>query len=618
MTATDTLKSTKITTAVEFLSDVNEKGYSTSLLRKYLMEKRGLTAEEVEEAFVLNRGRAETPAREKLGNKSKKERVIWSNGSSERAEKSTGPANAPFWDLSLLLPSKRAAGHRLINGFLDHEKIYISTLECLQKEYYEHIARFADHGKFQMSRKEVDEIFKRIPDMLRFHKGFFWDLQRGSNIGRMFVQQFKFFEGYAEYMKDIQRTLNKMQMYIRDNKLSICLALVSERSSRQNVDMIDLLLTPLERIREYKNFLDTLLSWTDRSQTTDYEVLGKASRRIGRVAAYIEKYKYGISNQNEMNKVQRFLGDQCDILAPDRAIIRRGMMMSRNASWTARNKRQVFFLFNDMLLWTNKNGTLQNAVHLSICEAIPSCAKNNPERKFEILYRGKRPKTIKLECEGVEERNDWYSAVERTIVAAKENRLQASSKSEPVLTEKYKEYSDNLGDGENKAPELFGVDRVDEEDSRLEQSEKLDNPYNKRYTFTSSFRIQEFKTFDPMGDNVSQISEQDVAFYQQKRHKDESSLPTSAILSPFGQIEKGEKTGRSNEAELSPERKKELIAIADFQRNSCEDLTEDIKEHSEFSYDKRQNSNIIRCSNIVDENTIAKPSSRFTIRLDDL
>jgi len=616
MTATGTLSSAKITTAVEFLNDVNEKGYTTTLLKKYLMEKRGLTASEVEEAFVQKRKRLEALARKKHGTKSKKERAV-RNGRSALEGKSTAPASEPFWDLSILIPSKRASGHRLINGFLDHEKIYISILECLQKEYYEQLARFADNRKFQMSRKEIDEIFYRIPEMLKFHKGFFWDLKRGYNIGRIFVQQFKFFEGYAEYMKDIQRTLNKMRTYIRDNKLAMCLSLLNERSSRENVDMMDLLITPLERIREYKNFLETLLSWTDRTQTTDWEVLGKASRRIGRVASYIEKYKYGISNQNEMNKVQRFLGDQCDILAPERAIVRRGMMMSRCGGWTVRSKKQVFFLFNDMLLWTNKNGSLQNAVHLSTCEAIPSCAKNNPERKFEILFSGKRQKTIKLECESVKERNEWYTAVGTTISEAKKNCLQAPSNSQPVVKRKYKENSDSPSDGENKSTKLFDVDRGDDEDSRLDQSEKLDNPYNKRYTLTSSFRIQEFKVFDPMGDTVSQISEQDTGFYKAKRYTDERRISTSEMLSPFEMLEKGGKAKNPNETVLSAERRNELIAIANFHRNSFEDENEDIKDHNELSDNKPRTSHIIRCSTI-DEETTAKPSSRFTIRLDGL
>merc|ERR1719513_322286 len=197
---------------------------------------------------------------------------------------------------------------------------------------------------------------------------------------------------------DCQKTVYKMRKFIRDPRLQGCLAQISERSTIPNKEMMDLLLTPLERMLDYRDFLNKLYSWGDKSMTTDYDLLGKAARRIGRVAAYIEKYKYGIINQNEMNKVQKFLSDQCDILSPERSIIRRGMMVRRSSGWTARKKRYVFFLFNDMMLWTNKNGNLQNAVQLRSCEVMPSSAKNNADRKFEVVYRGERHKSLKLEC----------------------------------------------------------------------------------------------------------------------------------------------------------------------------------------------------------------------------
>merc|ERR1719320_1164470 len=105
------------------------------------------------------------------------------------------------------------------------------------------------------------------------------------------------------------------------------------QSAIRSDNMIDLLLKPLERILEYREFLERLLSWADRKQTSDFEILGKATRRIGRLANYIEKYKYGIYNKNEMNKVQRFLKDQSNVLAPDRFIVRRGMMTRRVSGW---------------------------------------------------------------------------------------------------------------------------------------------------------------------------------------------------------------------------------------------------------------------------------------------
>jgi len=521
--AVDSNKCSKITTAVEFLRDVCAKGYPEDVLKKYLVEKRGLTAEEVDVAFVINNNRK--VKEDKTKGKREKE------GKSDRPERPTSFAGRrQVHDVGFLVPSKRQEGEMLMNDFLDSESSYCSILQCLKIEYYDVLTRYASRGRFDISKKELDEVFNRIPGLLKFHSEFFLDIKRGSHIARMFVRLFKFFEGYAQYMKDCQNAVHKMRKFIKDVRLQGVLVRIAEKSIRPNDDMMDLLLIPLERMLDYRDFLNKLLSWGDRKMSNDYELLGKAARRIGRVAAYIEKYRYGIRNQNEMNKVQKFLRDQCDILSPDRAIVRRGMMIRRSSGWTGRKKRYVFFLFNDMLLWTSKNGRLQNAIQLRYCEVIPSSSQNNAASKFSVVYRGEKSKTIKLECVMIRERNDWYAALKRTITAAKESCKLAWSRSESIKFAKYKEYSDELSDDDSKA-DLQDISKDDDEESRLEQSEQIDDPYNNRYTVTSSFRIQEFSEIDPMDDNVSQVSDQDLSFHE--KHSNYAILPTSAQLSPF-------------------------------------------------------------------------------------
>jgi len=74
MSAVNSSKSTKIKTAVEFLGDVHNKGYSEVILRKYLIEKRGLSAQDVDVAFLINKNRIEAAAKQKQGKQINK---IW-------------------------------------------------------------------------------------------------------------------------------------------------------------------------------------------------------------------------------------------------------------------------------------------------------------------------------------------------------------------------------------------------------------------------------------------------------------------------------------------------------------------------------------------------------------
>jgi len=524
---TDSNKCRKIATAVEFLKSVSAKGYPGAILKNYLVEKRGLTSEEVDVAYMINNNRKETANVETNEGQSKKA------GSSDRPEKPTSlSSRKQVHDVGFLKRSKQPEGEKLINAFLDSESSYCSILQCLQVEYYDVLATYVNLGRFDMSKTDLDEIFVRIPGLLKFHNNFFLDIKHGSHIGRMFVRHFKFFAEYAEYMTDCQKAVHKMRKFIKDSRLQAVLQAIAEKSIRPKEEMVDLLLTPLQRMLDYRDFLKKLHSWGDRSMSADYELLGKAARRIGRVAAYIEKYRYGICNQNEMNKVQKFLNKQCDILAPHRSIVRRGMMMKRSSGWASRKKSHVFFLFSDMLLWTSKNGVLQNAIQIRYCQVMPSSSKNNTARKFIVVYQGETRKALKFECKYIPERNDWYDALKRTIIAAKELCNLAWSRSESNKFAKYKEYSDELSDDESKAGYQKTSKEEDEDESRLQQSEQIENPYNNRYAVTSSFKIQEFKEIDPMDDKLSQVSEQDISF--QQKYSNCSILPTSAQLSPFG------------------------------------------------------------------------------------
>jgi len=606
--AANSNKCTKIATAVEFLKDVCAKGYSEDILKKYLIEKRGLTTEEVAVAFIINNNRKESAKEDKIWGNRKK------GGKSDRQEKpSSFSSRKQVQDVSFLLPSKQAEGEKLINEFLDTETAYCSVLQCLKVEYYDVLTRYAKRGRFDISKKDLDEIFIRIPGLLKFHNEFFLDLKRGSQISRMFVRLFKFFEGYAQYMTDCQKTVHKMRKFIKDPRFQGALLQIAQKSVRPNDGMMDLLLIPLERMLDYRDFLNKLYSWGDRTMLSEYELLGKAARRIGRVAAHIEKHRNGICNQNEMNKIQKFLRDQCDILAPDRVIVRRGMMFRRSSGWAGRKKRHVFFLFNDMLLWASKNGSLQNAIQLRLCNVVPSSSKNNADRKFTIVYRGEKSKSIKLECAMTTERNDWYNTLKKTITAAKQSHKLAWARTESNWFAKFKQDSDELSDDESKADSQDIRSKEDDEESRIEQSEQFDDPYNNRYAVTSSFRIQEVEDIDPMDDNVSQVSDTDLSFHE--KHSNYNMLSTSTQLSPFCG-DKRHSSGNVFRVRGDTRSKSNVRNNAQKGERKVQEQRQEDEESFEFFDMKNQKLKVIRRTS-KDVKASERTSPRYTIRLNN-
>jgi len=499
-------KDPKIITAVEFLNDVHGKGHKESELRKYLVNRRQLTHGQVDEALRIHNIRVEKNMVDHNGLKRNADRREVSTG----VEVYSGPR--------YLRAEKRVVGLKLIKDFLRTEYNYLGVIECLHNEYYRELCLKADMKKIVLTRSDLHDIFQRIPNLLDFHKVFYQNIKNPkSNIAQEFLRVFSNFKIYIEYMKDCTCMINKMRVHIHDKKLRRVLEQIRGKSKRLNDCMVDLLLVPLDRITDYKEFLDRLYDWGDKNQGVEYVNLGKASRRIGRIADYIGKYKGGIINRNEMNRVQQFLESQCNILNNKRRIIRRGVMTRRTTGWPARKKKYIFFLFSDLLLWTSRKGELQNVVRHSVCEVLPSDAKNNRELKFKIISaeRNRVKKTLLLECNQVRQRNQWFTAVSEAIENAKRSSEDESGMK--TIDDDFKKFLTNSEpDPMFTTPPPYSkntVDHVKNEDSRTESVLEDDSdiptsgPWH-RYNLSQNFPNGEFlDEFGPLDDTASVTSE---------------------------------------------------------------------------------------------------------------
>jgi len=321
--------------------------------------------------------------------------------------------------IKFLRPEKLEEGKKVIIDFLRAEWLYCRVLECLSEEYWRPLTTLAVRGDIEMTPTEVAAIFRCIPTLSRFHKFFFRDLNRGANIGWMFNGLLTFFNMYLEYTNDCALTVKTMQNYVLDTALHRSLIDIKNKSSHPNKDMVDLILEPLERISEYQKLLDQLHNWADQSQLLSFEALDKATRRIGRIAENIETHKYGISNKNEMNKAQSFFGKNRDIMAPNRVLLRRGMIKCKTAKWVMRKKMYVFFLFNDILVWTAGKGRSTKVLSLWHSRVAKSSTT-----KLVLISAGQTI-ILYMECASQQERDKWFDAMKIAATSVKNTKVES-------------------------------------------------------------------------------------------------------------------------------------------------------------------------------------------------
>jgi len=427
---------------VNFLKEVHDKGIrNESKLRVYLMKKHGLSNSEVDKAFRIHRKSLEGDivSEERQMKYGTAERMVKHTDIDGHENKEEGPKTLEIATntMSFLSESKRSSGQKLFKNFMKDEEEYCNVLKCLCDEYCKSLIQMSADRKFRMKYHEIEKIFERVQKLYNFHNyAFYNQLIRDTNVMKTFLRFFKVFGGYVEYMKECVSTVKKMRQYIWDKNLHSCLMEIKQKSKLPNHDMIDLLLSPLDRMSDYMRFLDRLYEWTDEKQTGAYNLICKAKRRFEKLALYIEKYKIGISNQIEMTRVQQFLSKQCHILVPSRRIVRRGTMIRRTSGWTAKNKHYIFFLFNDILLWALQTGALRNVVILRECEVMETESLDNKNRKFKVVSSGRKNKVLHLECETERQRNQWFDAIKTAIRREKEALKDDSNNDvDPLLDE---------------------------------------------------------------------------------------------------------------------------------------------------------------------------------------
>jgi len=458
-------------------------------------------------------------------------------GRKETAHRDSLPGDSKS-SYGLFLPDMRMEWEKLRSNFLKSERNYCKILECLKEDYSRELSILAIQRKIKMTLRETTSFFKHIPKLLKFHKTFYSDLLTERNVGKMFVRLLNYFKWYGDYMKDCVPIVHVMGVHISDERLWNRLVEIRKRSRCCSMEFTDLLISPLNRIEDYKIFLDMLYQMADSAQSVDYAYLGKAARRIGRVANYIGEYKYGIINKIEMNRVQLYLGSQCSILAPHRKIIRRGQIVRRTTSWPSRNKTCFFFLFNDVLLWTSLKAQLQKVVRLRHCTLWPSTSKTNRERKFRIhidmeknTFKGtKKWKTLLLECKSRRQRDEWWQVIEKEIEAqaraSKRNliipdphliRLDDSEENEAKGTSKVTtpvkvSTSPAIEDMKNSITSVGGLFGVD--DKAVNCWVPVMEDSLSYFEHSANFRSQTLKDFGPMDDGESQTSDHDKSFFE--------------------------------------------------------------------------------------------------------
>lgn len=199
-------------------------------------------------------------------------------------------------------------------------------------------------------RQDIREsIFSSIKAIHSVNQSLLVHLENGY-FGRGFDQFCPYLHHYNMYADNIYDARKVLTIQVRKNKAFRRFKKLQEaRPEFNGHELEDLLQLPIQRIDQYKHFLQDLTANTS-PDNPEFQQLSRAVSAVSEVSLRIENNTRRHENHLQLCRVQKLLkGRKTKVLAPGRWYIREGWLKMVPAKG-AEAKPKMFFLFSDMLL----------------------------------------------------------------------------------------------------------------------------------------------------------------------------------------------------------------------------------------------------------------------------
>jgi len=270
------------------------------------------------------------------------------------------------------------------------ERSYVASLRVLNDAFVTPLQETAleDLG-IQESHRSA--LISNLGLLVKFHDQFIGDLEKDGvdKCEHAFIKYSPFFRMYTTYLNDYQKCFDTLQALRQTKRFQQFLSDVrATLLKKDNLDLMSYMIMPVQRVPRYVLLLKELKRNTLPSQPA-FDSINKALAQITLTAAHINESKRQIENMNTLFEIQhRISGDVRDLvlIQPYRRFIREGELLvhdpnKKSLFGTMKQVSRVFFLFSDILLWTNKDLSFKAFTNLAATKI--TVASEDPNSPYE-------------------------------------------------------------------------------------------------------------------------------------------------------------------------------------------------------------------------------------------
>ncbi|XP_068611591.1 rho guanine nucleotide exchange factor 39 [Brachionichthys hirsutus] len=306
---------------------------------------------------------------------------------------------------------------RTARELVQTEQRYCRQLE-LVTTYFVEILK----AKGTLKQDVRESIFSSIEAIHSVNQSLLVNLENDV-FGRGFDQFCAHLQHYNTYVDNIYNARRVLGIHLKKNKAFRRFKKLQEaRPQFNNCKLEDLLQLPLQRIEQYKHFLQDLTS-NMSPNNPEFQQISRAVAAICAVSRRIGSNRRRHENHLQLCRVQKLLkGRKTKVLAAGRWYVREGWLKVVPSTGAA-VKPKMFFLFSDMLLQAKRCSPVHptNADQLAGQRAYPlqDCTVEkvfgHTRSKGGLLSLTFPRAKLLLMSSNQEDLNDWYRCLSSAV-----------------------------------------------------------------------------------------------------------------------------------------------------------------------------------------------------------
>ncbi|XP_042242881.1 FERM, ARHGEF and pleckstrin domain-containing protein 1-like isoform X7 [Homarus americanus] len=325
-------------------------------------------------------------------------------------------------------PSDKA--YFIAKEILTTERTYKKDLEVINLWLREEVGK--EEG---MPTDILSQLFQLIDPIYEFHSQFLkeldtrlaqWDGRAsGSNklesqrVGDIMLKNMSMLKMYEQYMEGHYGILEGLESSFRKNRRFEQVYRDFEMQKVCYLPLTSFILKPLHRLQHYHLLLDRLVKHYGSANHHDYRECMTAKAKLSQVIKGMVPVLSASENLVKLVELQRDLIGIDNLIQPGREFLREGCLQKLSRKGY---QQRMFFLFNDVLLYTNRTTTpvLQFKVHGQL--PLRGVMVEETESRMGAtncftIYGGNRALMVAANSE--EEKAKWLEDLTRAITQAK-------------------------------------------------------------------------------------------------------------------------------------------------------------------------------------------------------